>query len=73
MKAEKVLAEAGIEVAAVPTPREVDISCGQCVLFAAENEQKVLAILIDNHVRWSKLFRRDYSAKSYEKLAELGG
>ncbi|WP_371381824.1 DUF3343 domain-containing protein [Sporomusa aerivorans] len=35
VKAEKVLDRQGIAVAALPTPREIAISCGQCLLFVA--------------------------------------
>lgn len=68
MRAEKLLAEAGIPAAAAPTPREVDISCGQCMLFAAENEQKIIAMLTEGHICWSKLFNRDGERKSYQLI-----
>ena len=73
LRAEKLLAAAGIRLAAVPTPREVDISCGQCLLFAAIHEQAVLELLAANRVRWAKLFRRDGVKKIYEKLLDQGG
>ena len=73
LRAEKLLTAAGIAVAAVPTPREVDISCGQCLLFAAACEQTVLELLAANPVKWAKLFRRDAAKKMYEKLLDQGG
>jgi len=68
LRAEKLLAAAGIEAAAAPTPREVDISCGQCLLFAGKDEQRVLALLETNNVRWSKLFNRDGRSKIYDLI-----
>ena len=73
LRAEKLLTAAGLAVAAVPTPREVDISCGQCLLFAAACEQAALELLAANRVRWAKLFRRDGVNKTYEKLRDQGG
>ncbi|WP_312198241.1 DUF3343 domain-containing protein [Anaerospora hongkongensis] len=68
MRAEKLLAEAGIPAVAAPTPREVDISCGQCLLFAAENERAVITRLTEGQVCWSKLFIRDGERKSYRLI-----
>ncbi len=73
LRAEKLLTAEGIKTEAVPTPREVDISCGQCLLFSSASEQAVLKLLAGSQVRWSKLFYRDYSAKIYEKLLDRGG
>lgn len=73
LRAEKLLTAEGIVVAAVPTPREVDISCGQCLLFAAAHEQIVLKLLAAHRIRWAKLFCRNYGAKLYTKLVEQGG
>ncbi len=75
IKAEKVLEQNGISVYALPTPREIDISCGQCLLFAAGRQAEILALLTVAHVRWSKLFSRAQAEKVYiyEKLSEYGG
>ncbi|SDF43318.1 DUF3343 domain-containing protein [Sporolituus thermophilus] len=70
LRAEKVLAAAGIAVAAAPTPREVSLSCGQCLLFAAADEAAVLAALATAKVRWSRLFSRDAGRRVYELLQE---
>ena len=75
IKAEKILGQNGISVYALPTPREIDISCGQCLLFAAGRQAEILALLAAAHVRWSKLFSRTQAEKAciYEKLSEYGG
>ena len=69
IRAEKLLGAAGIQVVAMPTPREVAISCGQCLLFRAANQETVLAILQNGQVEWSKLFKRQ--AGSYEEIADF--
>lgn len=58
---------------ALPTPREISISCGQCLLFQADCQEEALTILKKAGVHWSKLFSRDTSGKIYEKLAEYEG
>ena len=73
LRAEKILAAAGITIADMPTPREVDVSCGQCLLFHAGDEEKVMTLLADSQIIWSKLFCRNGPAKKYKKLAEWGG
>ena len=71
IRAEKLLADSGIKVMALPTPREIDISCGQCLLFHSEYQLQLLDVLIEGKVLWSKLFSRD--GRTYEKLAEYEG
>jgi len=68
IRAEKLLLAAGIIVAPVPVPREIDISCGQCLLFVAADQHRVLIILQDHQVQWSKLFTRNIQARVYEEL-----
>ncbi len=70
IRGEKLLLDAGIKVIALPTPREIDISCGHCLLFKAGDGPAALTILRDGKVQWSKLFKRDGRARMYEKLAE---
>ncbi len=72
IKAEKLLAKAGIKVIAQPTPREIDVSCGQCLLFKAGNEEKALAVLKQGQVMWSKLFARNALSRVYEEIADAG-
>ncbi|SDE78479.1 DUF3343 domain-containing protein [Sporomusa acidovorans] len=75
IKAEKVLAQRGIVAYAFPTPREIDISCGQCLLFEASWQTVILQLFAAEKVRWTKLFSRIPSRKAaiYEKITEYGG
>lgn len=73
IRAERLLTDAAIKVMALPTPREISISCGQCLLFKADCQEEALAILQKAGVHWSKLFSRDVSGKVYEKLADYKG
>ncbi|MDF2568798.1 MAG: hypothetical protein K0R55_402 [Sporomusa sp.] len=60
----------------LPTPREIDISCGQCLLFSAKQQTALLSQLAVAKVRWSKLFSRTLIGDGvyvYEKIAEYGG
>ena len=68
IRGEKLLLAAGIMVVTLPTPREIDVSCGQCLLFTAMDQQKVLLILSDHQVLWSKLFKRNIQDQVYEEL-----
>ena len=68
IRAEKLLLAAGIIVVTLPVPREIDISCGQCLLFVAADQQKVLITLRDHHVQWGKLFKRTIQNRVYEEL-----
>jgi len=68
IRGEQLLLAAGIMVVTLPTPREIDVSCGQCLLFAATDQQKVLLILSDHQVLWSKLFKRNIQDRVYEEL-----
>ncbi|WP_170233372.1 DUF3343 domain-containing protein [Sporomusa termitida] len=76
VKAEKLLAQNGIPAYALPTPREIDISCGQCLLFAARQEHLIFNLFAAARVRWSKLFSRALAGDNvyvYEKITEYGG
>ena len=72
IRAEKALRDAGIDVISLPTPREIDISCGQCLLFAGQFEHTVLSILEQSRILWSMLYRREVELRKYEKIAEYG-
>jgi len=54
----------------MPTPREIAISCGQCLVFKAADQELVLDILRSAQVQWSKLFSRDSGTRLYEQLAD---
>lgn len=68
IRAEKLLLAAGIMVIALPTPREIDISCGQCLLFEAADQKILLETLHTHHVQWSKLFTRNSKDRVYEEI-----
>jgi hypothetical protein len=68
MKAEKLLLAAGITVDSLPTPREIDISCGECLLFMGTNQQVAMKILEDHQVCWTKLFACNMQDRVYEEL-----
>lgn len=70
IRAEELFAQAGIKVVSLPKPREIDITCGQCILFMAEEQEKVMAVIRDKNVFWAELFKRDGVNKDYEQLAE---
>jgi hypothetical protein len=59
----------------LPTPREIDISCGQCLLFLALQQADIIRLFAADKVRWSKLFSRTAVGQVYiyEKITEFGG
>lgn len=68
IRAEKLLLAAGINVIALPTPREIDISCGQCLLFEAVHQTILIKILHEHQVQWSRLFKRNAHDRVYEEI-----
>lgn len=72
IRAETLLGRAGLGVESVPTPRDIDMSCGQSLTFAAADQPAVLAVLAGSAARWNKLYRR-CSARVYEKLLGYEG
>jgi len=68
IRAEKVLLVAGIIVVSLPIPREIDINCGQCLLFVATDQQKIVNTLQEHQIQWSKLFKRNIQDRVYEEL-----
>jgi len=75
IKAEKVLGQKGLDFFALPTPREIDISCGQCLLVKAVQQAAIIELFTVDKVRWSKLFSRTATGQTYlyEKITEYGG
>ncbi|MEG6584397.1 DUF3343 domain-containing protein [Dendrosporobacter sp. 1207_IL3150] len=71
IRTEKLLENAGIRVAAIPTPREISVSCGQCLLFKSQDKLKVFEVIQQNDILWSKLFSRQ-AGGSYILLADFG-
>ena len=72
IKAEQILLAKEYIVEAIPTPRQVDVSCGQSLLFYAKDEAKIMAIINNENILWGKLFKRDRINNIYEKLQENG-
>lgn len=70
LHAERVLRQAGIKTLAIPTPREIDLSCGQSLLLTAAEAAAALAALAAAKARWTGLYRRDAVRRIYEKLKE---
>ncbi|VBB07518.1 Hypothetical protein LUCI_2767 [Lucifera butyrica] len=73
IKAEQLLIQTGCDVMVIPTPREIDVSCGQCLLFSSADESRIRKAIEKGQVRWSKLFRRDGNNRVYELLADYEG
>lgn len=68
IRAEKILTNAGLDVVFLPTPREIDISCGQCILFAAADQEQAMCILKEKQAEWSRLFKRNSKERIYEEI-----
>lgn len=68
MRAEKLLLAAKIKVDSLPTPREIDISCGECLLFMETDSQVAMKILADHQVCWTKLFKCNMQERVYEEM-----
>lgn len=73
IRAEKVLAAAGLTAESGPTPREISLSCGQSIGLSAADEEAALAALAGQGGRWHRLYRRQPAARVYELLREFGG
>lgn len=73
LKAENLLRLAQIDAEGIPTPREVDTSCGQSILFRDADEAAVLAIFNKGGVVWGKVFSRDGVNRVYEKIKDFAG
>lgn len=68
IRAEKILTKAGIDVVFLPTPREIDISCGQCILLSAADQEQAVGILKERQAEWSRLFKRNSKDRIYEEI-----
>jgi Protein of unknown function (DUF3343). len=69
VRAEHLLAAAGIKIIARPTPREIDLSCGHSLLLAASDQPAALAVLAAGAARWGKIYRR-LADRVWEKICE---
>lgn len=72
IRAEQILLANECFVEAIPTPRQVDVICGQSLLFYAKDEPKIMAIINTEYIIWGKLFKREGVNNIYEKLQENG-
>jgi hypothetical protein len=77
LKAEKLLKSSGIRVIMIPTPREIALSCGQCLLFSSDRQEECLILLQSGNIHWTALYRREAAQAvnttirwHYEKLTE---
>lgn len=70
MRAAKLLAAANISFVEIPTPREIDLSCGQSILITKSDEAAALSALKSGGARWAQLYSRDGAHRIYEKLKE---
>jgi hypothetical protein len=57
MRSEKVLAEAGLMIALVPTPRQFTSDCGLALRFPWEKADLVRALLSAAHIEASGIHR----------------
>lgn len=69
VRAEHLLAGAGIKAVVRPTPREIDLSCGHSLLLSAADQSAALAVLAGHSARWGKFYRR-VAARVWEKISE---
>lgn len=68
LRAEKLLLIAGLMAVSLPTPREIAISCGQCLLVKSADQEKIMGILENHQVQWSKLLKRNIQEEHYEEI-----
>ncbi len=66
--AERKLSAVGVAYAALPTPREISVSCGQCLAFERTRLDEVIACLTDERISWSKVFSRNSQRRIYEQI-----
>lgn len=71
--AEEVLQQAVIPALAVPMPRDIDISCGICLLFCHEHAAAVFELFAKQQIQWSQYYSRQADKRLYEKLGEYEG
>lgn len=71
--AEELLHQADILVLAVPTPREIAISCGICLLFCHKDAAMAFELFVKHQIQWSKYYSREADQCLYEKLGEYEG
>ena len=72
IKADELLAVLGVEFTVLPTPQEIDVSCGLCIVVEEEAANRIEAVFVDKRIVWKKQFSYNSinGVKIYEKLAE---
>ena len=71
IRAERLLLAVHIACVALPTPRQISVSCGQCLLFKERDQAELLAVLEKEKVLWSRLYARSRDGYVYEQLDKL--
>ena len=56
MMAEAMLIESEVEMRLVPVPRELSASCGVCIRYKTDTEDKLLSIISDNEIRYKAIY-----------------
>lgn len=68
IRAQAIYEEAGLPVKGVPTPRDIDISCGVCLLYYSKDEQQILSLAQDQEIEWSFCYDRSAAENRYTLL-----
>lgn len=68
LRARRVLRQVGVEALLLPTPRDIDVSCGHCLEVPAVLARKVLMRLQEAGVPWSGIYR-PLGPRQYEKIS----
>ena len=70
IKAERVVLKAGVKAKFRPTPRELSVSCGQSMVFSADDQDQIMGAFDENSVVWNNLFELTGAegAKQYEHI-----
>ena len=67
LRARRVLERAGVTAELLPVPRDIDLSCGQCLHMPAAALEKALALLQRQSVPWSGVYR-PLGRRLYEQI-----
>lgn len=68
IRAQDVYEKAGLPVKGVPTPRDIDISCGVCLLYFSKDEQQILSLAQEKDIEWSFCYDRSAVEGRYTLL-----
>ena len=70
--AERILRSLALRHAALPTPREISVSCGQCLALEQAKLSVALEQLAKDKISWSKIFTRDAVRRIYQEINAKG-